>query len=260
MIGESGTYDTSAFTPRSLLYRIIRHPSLAFYAAFLKIIMECSWKASREKFPRDEWVKSSVAILHALEKVGIRFHVTGLAHPAQVNQPVVFIGNHMSMLETMILPCLIEPRRTCTFVVKKELTTYPVFGPILRSIDPIAVSRISPKEDFVTVMQEGEKRLRDQISVIIFPQTTRLSSFYSDDFNSLGIKLAARANVPVIALALKTDAWANGKWIKDFGRLDPSKNVHFSFSEPMHISARGNEQHRRVVEFISQHVSTWMNE
>ena len=42
-------------------------------------------------------------------------------------------------------------------------------------------------------------------------------------FNSLGNKLAKRNNVPVIPLALITDAWGNGKYIKEAGKIDPSK-------------------------------------
>jgi len=32
----------------------------------------------------------------------------------------VFIGNHMSILETFVLPCLIQPHRDVTFVVKES--------------------------------------------------------------------------------------------------------------------------------------------
>jgi len=49
------------------------------------------------------------------------------------------------------------------------------------------------------------------ISVLIFPQTTRDLRFDPNKFNTLGIKLAKRAKVPVIPVAVKTDAWGMGK-------------------------------------------------
>ena len=47
--------------------------------------------------------------------------------------PVVFIGNHMSTLETMVLPGLIAPHREVTFVVKESLVKPSAF----RSCDEI---------------------------------------------------------------------------------------------------------------------------
>ena len=49
------------------------------------------------------------------------------------------------------------------------------------------------------------------ISVLIFPQTTRELFFDPKKFNTLGIKLAKRAKVPVIPIAVKTDAWWHGQ-------------------------------------------------
>ena len=78
--------------------------------------------------------------------------------------------------------------------------------------------------------------LKKNISVLIFLQTTRELRFDPKKFNTLGIKLAKRAKVPVIPVAVKTDVWGMGKWIKDFGRFDPSKPVRVS-SESRFTSA-----------------------
>ena len=88
------------------------------------------------------------------------------------------------------------------------------------------------------------------ISVLIFPQTTRDLRFDPKKFNTLGIKLAKRAKVPVIPVAVKTDAWGMGKWAKDFGRFNPSKLVRVSFGEPVHISGNDKTEHRSTIDFI----------
>jgi len=83
----------------------------------------------------------------------------------------------MSILETFVLPCLIQPHRDVTFVVKESLITYPLFGQVMRSRQPVVVGRDNPREDLKTVLEEGQKRLEANISIIIFPQTTRSVEF-----------------------------------------------------------------------------------
>ena len=99
--------------------------------------------------------------------------------------------------------------------------------------------------------------LKKNISVLIFLQTTRELRFDPKKFNTLGIKLAKRAKVPVIPVAVKTDVWGMGKWIKDFGRFDPSKPVRVSFGEPVHISGNGKTEHRPTIEFIKTKLEAW---
>ncbi|OUC07563.1 glycerol acyltransferase, partial [Litorilinea aerophila] len=76
-------------------------------------------------------------------------------------------------------------------------------------------------------------------------------------FNSIGIKLARKAQVPVVPVALKTDAWGIGRIIKEIGRIDPSRPVRFAFGEPLTIQGRGNAQQEAIVEFIGSKLREW---
>jgi 1-acyl-sn-glycerol-3-phosphate acyltransferase len=254
------------FTPLDLNYRTAPRPvtlvtrifpGLAYYSRFLWVILKASFVSKRGRYGDAQWCRSSYDILKILEKVGVCFEISGLEHIQQLQTPCVVVANHMSVLETMVLPVVIQPFRDMTFIVKDSLMNYPVFKHILRSRAPIVVNRINPRQDLKTVMQEGLERLDNGISVVVFPQTTRSTSFDPDKFNSIGIKLAAKANVPVVPLALVTDAWGNGKIIKEFGKIDASKTVYFSFGKPLFIHGRGAEQHRSVIDFISSHLDQW---
>ncbi|MFP4657121.1 MAG: 1-acyl-sn-glycerol-3-phosphate acyltransferase, partial [Desulfonatronovibrionaceae bacterium] len=108
-----------------------------------------------------------------------------------------------------------------------------------------------------TVISEGVKRLNAGISIIIFPQTTRSSDFHPAQFNSMGIKLAKRAGVPAVPVALKTDAWSTGRILKDYGRIIPSRVVRFAFAPAMTVAGSGKEEHEKCVEFISERIKTW---
>ena len=232
-------------------------PDLSFYSRFCLIVFGASLKARRGLYGDREWARSSIDTLHALEGVGVGLEITGVEHLKAARTPVVIIGNHMSVMETCILPGIVHPVRPVTFVVKASLLQYPFFKHVLRSRHPIAVTRTHARKDLKTVLEEGTARLEQGISVIVFPQTTRTHRFDAAKFNSIGVKLAQRAEVPVIPLALQTDAWGNGKHIKEFGRIDPRKAVRFAFGEPLWVRGRGVDAHQAVIRFIGDRLERW---
>jgi 1-acyl-sn-glycerol-3-phosphate acyltransferase len=204
-----------------------------------------------------DWVASSLETLRALENIGAVVEINGVDNFKALATPCVFIGNHMSTLETMVLPAIISQFKDSTFVVKQSLVDYPVFKHIMRSRDPITVGRTNPRDDLKAVFEGGEQRLKAGRSVVIFPQTTRTEIFDPGQFNTIGIKLAKKANVPVIPLALKTDAWGNGKYLKDYGKVDVSKKIWFEFGKPMTITGRGDAEHQQIIDFISGKLKGW---
>jgi 1-acyl-sn-glycerol-3-phosphate acyltransferase len=122
---------------------------------------------------------------------------------------------------------------------------------------PIVVVRKDAKEDFKTVMEQGKELLAKGISVIIFPQSTRMTEFDPSLFNSLGIKLAIAAGVKVIPVAIKTDFWGNGKWVKDIGPVNRDNPIFMTFGKPMEINGNGKEEHKQILEFITHTLRQW---
>jgi 1-acyl-sn-glycerol-3-phosphate acyltransferase len=251
---QNGSYRTAPHRP-SLLARLA--PAIPFYGSIARIVLSGSRLAKRGAYGDAEWNTNSIDTLHAFERVGGVFEIDGVDNFRALDTPCVFIGNHMSTLETFVLPTIIVAFKKVTFVVKQSLVEYPFFRHIMRARDPITVGRTNPREDLKAVMEGGEQRLKSGTSLVIFPQTTRSVVFDPAHFNTIGVKLAKRAGVPVVPVALLTDAWGNGRLLKDFGRVDPSKTVHFSFGEPMTVKGRGDEEHHRIIEFISGKLKEW---
>jgi 1-acyl-sn-glycerol-3-phosphate acyltransferase len=217
-----------------------------------------AWKIIRKgDFGLAAYAHRSWKALSVAEACGGRIEVSGLAHLASTPGPVVIIANHMSSLETVALPVMIMPFKDVAFVVKESLRTHFIFGPIMRAVKHIAVGRSNPREDLKLVLTRGEELIRQGVSIVIFPQATRSAEFDIEGFNTLGVKLAARAGVPVIPLALKTDFMANGVWIKDMGFVHPGRTIHFAFGAPLTVAANGREAHAAVVKFIAAHVLEW---
>ncbi|MDK9707027.1 MAG: 1-acyl-sn-glycerol-3-phosphate acyltransferase [Desulforhopalus sp.] len=213
--------------------------------------------AKKGEYGDNNWIDSSLAVLRCLEQVGVKVEISGIENIESLSGPAVFIGNHMSMMETMVLPVIIQPVRPVTFVVKESLLSYPVFKHIMRSRNPVAVTRTNPRQDLKVVMTEGVERLRAGISVIVFPQTTRSHLFDPEQMSSIGVKLAKKAGVPIVPVALKTDCWQNGSWLKDFGKIDTTKAACFSFGVPTMVAGKGEEEQTAVNAFIVDSLRKW---
>ena len=233
------------------------NPSLSFYMRILPIVWDAVCMSKKGQYDGSSWLRSSQNILRALEDVGCILEVSNLNSFRHLKEPCVFIGNHMSTLETFVLPGLIQPVRNVTFIVKQDLVTYPYFKHVMISRDPVVVSRTNPREDLKFVLTEGEKWLTKGISIIVFPQRTRAYHTRIDRFNSIGVKLARVSGVPIIPFALRSDAWANGRWIKDIGRIDPQRPVHIAFGDPLHVEGTGKDTHEQIVTFISDRLRDW---
>ncbi len=254
---DSVSYNTPEKENRNLWELIIHCNRLYFTLKFAGIVLKTRSDAIRGIYDAKAWADSSLYIFRFIEKAGGRFRLSGLDNISVEPDPVVFIGNHMSTLETMVLPSFISPIREVTFVVKESLVNHPLFGHVMRSRDPIVVGRTDPRKDFEEVMTKGAALLSKGISIVIFPQSTRSLEFKPEEFNSLGVKLAKKAGVKVVPIALKTDFWGKGKFIKELGPLDHRKLIYFKFGEPFPVTGNGKTEHQRVIDFIQASLKEW---
>lgn len=251
-------YHTPPDMPRRLGDRLAMGTRVYFLARFLGYLIQSRRIAMQGKYDRDAWVHTSYQFFNLIEECGGRFHITGLEHFRNLKEPVVVISNHMSTLETMVFPFIIASVLDAVYVVKEELVKGKFFGPLMTARDPIAVGRTNPREDFKRVITEGCEKLAKGVSVIIFPQSTRKVEFIPGEFNSIGVKLAAKAGVRVIPVALKTDWWRNSGVAKSFGALDRSKPIHFAFGPSISMqSPGGREENQHIISFIQANLQRW---
>ena len=205
----------------------------------------------------ERWLRASLNCIEAVESAGGNLKITGLEGLSAHKGPLVLIANHMSILETVLLPSFTLPFKNVTFIIKDELRRYPVIGWVMQALDFIAVHRKNPREDLKVVLDAGQHRIQQGCSVVVFPQATRSVEFDVEGFNTLGIKLASRNGVPVVPVAVKTDFQQNGKWIKELGPIDPQKEIYFKFGEPLVVEGKGRQAHQDVIDFIVQNLLAW---
>jgi len=244
-------------TPRTPGWLARTFPAVLFYSRAWDIVWQASKLARHGRYDDQAWLGSALRTMHAIEDLGGMVTVENVAAYADLNGPSVIIANHMSTFETFALPAIVLPYRRVTFVVKRQLVEMPVFKHVMRSRQPIVVGRANPRDDLRTVLEEGEARLRAGSSVVVFPQKTRAASFTPAECNSIGVKLARRAGVPVSPLALRTDAWGLGRLVKDMGPVCPHKPVRFAFGPALTVSGNGREAHEAAVAFIAATLRAW---
>ena len=224
-----------------------------YYFRFLQGIVGGGMDARLwRRFDDAAWSRRAAQILHAVERCGGSVTIEGAHHIKDHDGPVVFAANHMGILDTIIVPMIALPFGHPTVVVKESLLNYPVFGPAMRACRPIAVKRENAREDLKLVLKEGQASLARGDSVVMFPQATRTPWFDAQAFNTLAVKLAERAGVCVIPIALRTDFMGIGKRIKDCGPIDRTCPVIFKIGAPIATEGRGREAQADLVTFISK--------
>lgn len=252
----TGGYATPPECVRRLPRRLPAWASTVYWGRTFYLVYTRAAMARRGRFDALAWSQGSAFALRTLELAGAQVTIEGVENLAGIDGPVVYVGNHMSFLETFVLPCMVLTAGDVSFVVKESLVTYPVFGAIMRATNPVCVTRKNPREDLKQVLTAGKELLEGGRSVVIFPQATRSTSFVEGQFNSLGAKLAVRAGVPIVPVALKTDFVANGRWLKDFGSVHPDRPVHFAFGSVL-SGTNAKELHRQTVEFLRGRLAGW---
>ena len=193
------------------------------------------------------------------EKFGIKVSVDGWEHRSGYKGPVVYLSNHMSTLETIMLPPVLLTYGPFNVFVKASLSRLPALKRAAVHMGLIPIGRKSPREDLMQVFSEGVARIKEGHSILIFPQGSRERVFSRKLYSSIGAKLAEKAGVPVMPIAVKTDCdpiRPNGKgFLKDFGTVDPAKDIRLRCGPP--ISGTAKEMHQKVFDWIKAQLEEW---
>ncbi|MBE6374997.1 MAG: 1-acyl-sn-glycerol-3-phosphate acyltransferase [Lentisphaeria bacterium] len=255
------SYDTPENHPVALGFKLMFKSRWYFYLRNFGTFIRSGRCAAKGKLDKDNQIYYSNDNIRLVEDCGSKVHLRGLDNlRALEGRPVVIIGNHMSLLETASLHAVIREHVDFSFVVKESLLHTLYIKDILNSMKAIGVSRTNPREDLKKVLTEGKRVLSEGRSMIVFPQSTRTREFDREQFNSIGVKLAKSAGVPVVPMALKTDFLENGKLIRDLGPLKPERDVYFEFGKAMEIEGNGQAQQQYVEDFIAAAFERWKSE
>ena len=128
---------------------------------------------------------------------GLEFDVEGRKH-LQQKRPAIFIFNHQSLLDSMVLAHLL--RKDVVAFCKQEMASNPLVGPLLRQMDTVFVDRDS--KDQAAVLQQALEVLASGRSLVIAPEGTRSVLGEIQPFKHGAFYLARKAGVPLVPIVL----------------------------------------------------------
>src|SRR5499427_8223438 len=129
---------------------------------------------------------------------GVRLDVHGAEHLAV--RPAVFLFNHQSQLDVLILAKLL--RGGFTGVAKKELANSPGFGLMFRLADVAFVDR-QDNAQARKALEPAVQKLRDGISLVIAPEGTRSATPALGPFKKGAFHVAMQAGVPIVPIVIR---------------------------------------------------------
>jgi putative phosphoserine phosphatase/1-acylglycerol-3-phosphate O-acyltransferase len=134
-----------------------------------------------------------------LAMAGVRMNVVG-AHNLWARRPAVFVMNHQSGLDAMIVGALL--RHGFTGLGKKEAQLSPMTFLMGRAMDAVFVDRGDSMKGRAAQEQLVE-RLRSGVSVFVAPEGTRSPTAELGEFRTGAFHVARTAGVPIVPVVLR---------------------------------------------------------
>jgi 1-acyl-sn-glycerol-3-phosphate acyltransferase len=176
---------------------------------------------------------------------GLDYRVEGLENLP--SQPHVMLWKHGSAWETFA-QFLIGPPKV--LVLKRELILIPFFGWGLKQLHSIAINRSAGASAVNQVVNQGVERLAEGLSVLVFPEGTRMAAGETRKYGVSGSLLAIRAGCPVVPVAHDS-----GYYWPRRGLLKQRGTIHVVIGKPIDTAGKdAREINAEVQEWIEAQV------
>ena len=154
----------------------------------------------------------------ALALAGVRLSVQG-EHNLWGSRPAVFVGNHQSNLDPLILAALV--RRDFTTIGKQESRYDPRAVLSARLLDVALIDR-SDRDGARHSVNALVERIAAGSSVVLFPEGTRSPTSVPGPFKKGAFHLAMQAKVPIVPVVIRNagELMPKGSWLTNPGTVD----------------------------------------
>jgi len=128
----------------------------------------------------------------------VKVKIEGMEH-LNGKGPYIFMSNHQGSYDIFAL--LGHLPYQFKWLVKKELFSIPFFGWTMAAAGYISIDREGTRET-VEAMNEAAQKIRDGMSVVIFPEGSRSPDGSIQAFKKGGFTLAMKSKVPIVPIAI----------------------------------------------------------
>jgi lysophosphatidate acyltransferase len=129
-------------------------------------------------------------------------------------RPAVFIGNHQTELDVLMLGCMFP--KNCAVTAKKSLKNWPFLGWFMSLSGTVFIDRANSSSARHAMAGAAEEISRDKQSVYMFPEGTR--SYAKEPtllpFKKGAFHLAVQAGVPIVPVVVAN--YSNVLYLQEF--------------------------------------------
>ena len=259
---ETGSYRTHADC------RAPRRAASGFWSTLryswgvTRVFPYCAFAEPFGKLTTDRWAGFCFSSVTVPERLGMNVVIDGFENRTAVKGPVMYLCNHMSMTETILLPPVLLSFGPFSYVAKASLAHLPFLEKAAEHMRMVPISRTSPREDLISILKVGTERIAGGDSFLIFPQGTRCEVFSRKRYSSIGAKLAERAGCPVVPLVVDTRCQPTRKTgllrkvFRDYGPVDTSCDIRVSCG-PAIPCGKAKEMHEAAFDWMATKLESW---
>jgi 1-acyl-sn-glycerol-3-phosphate acyltransferase len=177
---------------------------------------------------------------HVMTKSKTSVDLSGLENLPE--GPCVFVANHQAIFDAFLLFYKIDKKMV--FVAKKEIIKIPLIGWWMRQGQTVFIDRKNLREG-AKAIDEAVEKMKKGYSVIIFPEGTRSLSSEIGTFKKGSMKLAVKANVPIIPLTI--DGTYN---VLETGRKVRGHRLRLTIHKPIYVNQLTEQEKKNLSEIV----------
>ena len=236
--------------------------TLRYTLGVTRVFPSCALAEPLGRLSTERWAEFCFSSVTTAEALGMNVIVEGFENRQAVKGPVLYVANHMSMTETILLPPIILVFGPFSYVAKASLAHLPFLEKAADHMRMVPISRTSPREDLVNILRVGTERIKGGDSFLVFPQGTRCEVFSRKRYSSIGAKLAERAGVPVVPIVVDTRCQPTrkrgllAKVFKDFGPVDTSLDLRVACGPAIPLG-RAKDMHEAAFDWMADKLESW---
>lgn len=167
--------------------------------------------------------------------------------------PVVYMATHKGLFDSPVMALLIK-NEPVIFIGKEETKKMPVFGKWFEAMGCIYLARDDMKKSLQAILQ-GIDELKQGQSIVIFPEGTRMKGQEMGSFKAGSFKLATKANVPIVPIAIQ-----NTYKVLEEKRKIQKTTIYVNVGKPIDVAALSAEEKKKLPQTVESTVRALLEE
>ncbi len=177
----------------------------------------------------------------------VKVRVEGIEH-LKGEGPYIIMSNHQGSYDIFAL--LSHLPFQFKWLAKKELFSVPFFGWVMAAAGYVSVDREGTRET-VEAMNEAARKIREGMSLLIFPEGSRSPDGSIQPFKKGGFTLAIKSKVPIIPISITGSREVMPK--EKF--TSASGEIRIRIDHPIEIQNYSMKDRKSLMEKVSKTIS-----